>query len=122
MASIQLTYLRWSEWKREQAANKDFTMNIVQMKIRELAKIVPMKAVYTSENLRQLVFMEEPFFLFWGMDRLDRLNVDHLPFDYSPDPCERDGEGMNAADETAFAERVARNTETGDGTEGIFSM
>ena len=54
--------------------------NDVQLTLRQLAKCVPLKAVQASDDLRQLVFVDAPWSL-WGLDRLDTVGVEALPFD-----------------------------------------
>ena len=89
----------------------------LQAELRECAKCVPLKAVYTCDELKALVFMDAPWTVF-GMDRLDREGVSHLAFG-TTDPCDGDDvDGPHDLDEY-IREKTARATGDGCGLQEL---
>jgi tetratricopeptide (TPR) repeat protein len=106
--AIQLVYMRWSQWEREKEdcgadAVKDTV--VVEMELRKIAKVIPLRVIELCDELTRLAFMEDPWTL-WGLDRLDRKCVSYLQPD-ADDPCIVDKLELKSAE---FRERIQRQT------------
>lgn len=90
--AIGLLYMRRAQWEREKSiASGDRQISDeteIERQLRQISKLVPLRAVVLSTSLKRLVFSEEPWTL-WGLDRLDRSNVPRLAYD-ATDPCAHD--------------------------------
>ena len=108
LAVLSMPYLHRKRWGEGSMENFDFTN--AQVRLRLLARCIPLSAVEHSIELKQLVFFESPWSM-WGWDRLDRAGVFELPSEAN-DPC--DADDVNSAFDAVFKEGVARQPDGSD--------
>lgn len=100
LGALQLMYTRRLDWEIQSRNENRLKMDI-QIELREAAKLVPLETLLHSEKLKKMAFAEDPDFSLWGLDRLDRINVDFLKYN-AKDPCEDDDVDSSEMEEMMY--------------------